>query len=647
MSALKTLGIRVGCFAFAIFFLSFLFGCGGGTSSGGNNGGGGGGGTVTAVAVTPRHAELASLGPTQKFTATVTGDPQNSVTWSVDGTPGGSAAIGAISASGVYTPPASPGPHTVTATSTVDLTKTASSNVVVTDLTGVFTYHNDLARDGANTHEFALTKANVNSSTFGKLFACPVDGAAYAQPLWVAGVNMGATTHNLILAATEHDSVYAFDADKVPCTVMWQKGLLLSGEVPFQNSDFGGPFSDIQPEIGITGTPVIDPATNTLYVISKAKVTSNSSYHTRLHALSLVDGSEKFGGPKEVSASFPGTGDGSNGASVPFRSDRENQRSGLALVNGRLYIVWAAHEDIDPYHGWVIEYDPGTLAQLSVLNVTPNASRGGIWMGGGGPAADSSGNLFFSTGNGTFDADSSTAPNTDYGDTVLRLNSSLAVSDYFTPFNQATLEANDTDLASAGVVLLPDRANAPAHLLVALGKEGRIYLLNRDALGQYCSVCISGTGDTNSWQHFFLSGEAFFGVPAFWQNALYTGGVFSPVKRVVFDPVAGLFNPNPASQTVTSFPFPGVSPSISSQGASHGILWAIDSSNYGPPHPTGPGPAILHAYDATNLGVELWNSSQGTGNQSGNAVKFAVPTVANGKVYIGTRSEIDVYGLLP
>ncbi len=477
-----------------------------------------------------------------------------------------------------------------------------------------------------------------------------MDGAAYAQPLWVPGVSIGGTLHNLVLVETEHDSVYALDADKSPCTVLWQKSLLQTGEVPFQNADFGGPYFDIQPEIGITGTPVVDPATNTLYLISKAKLTSNSSYHTRLHALSLIDGSEKFTGPKEISATFPGTGDGSNGTDVPFRSDRENQRSGLALVNGNLYIVWAAHEDIDPYHGWVIKFNPSTLAQLSVLNVTPYASRGGIWMGGGGPAADSAGNLYFSTGNGTFDADSSTAPNTDYGDTVLRLNNgSLAVSDYFTPFNQATLEANDTDLASAGVVLLPDRANAPTHLMIALGKEGQIYVLNRDALGQYCAVCIGNTGDTNSWQHFFLSGEPFFGVPAFWQNALYTGGIYAPVKRVVFDPATGKFNTNPASQTATSFPFPGVSPSVSSQGASNGILWAVDSGDYGPPHPTGPGPAILHAYDASNLATELWNSSQAASNRdrAGNAVKFTVPTVANGKVYVGTRSEIDVYGLLP
>jgi hypothetical protein len=643
--------VRAGTAGAAFLALILFAGCGGGNSTtGGNNGGGGGGGVVTAVAVSPRHAEVASTGALQQFTATVSGDSQNRVSWSVDGTAGGNAALGTIDASGLYTPPATAGTHSINAASTVDSTKTASSQVVVTDLSGVFTYHNNLARDGTNTQEFALTTANVKSTTFGKLFSCAVDGATYTQPLWVPGVNINGTLHNIILVATEHDSVYAFDADGSPCITLWQKSMLQTGEIPFQNSDFGGGFFDIQPEIGITGTPVIDPATKTVYLVAKSKVTASGAFHTRLHALSLIDGSEKFAGPTDITASLPGTGDGTNGTSVPFLSERENQRSALALVSGELYIVWGSHEDIDPYHGWLMKFDPATLQQLAVLNVTPNASRGGIWMGGAGPAADSDGNVYLSTGNGTFDADSSTPPNTDYGDTVLKLNSSLGITDFFTPFNQAALEAGDTDLASAGVVLLPDRANAPTHLMVALGKEGRIYLLDRDSLGGYCSICINNnTGDTNTVQNFVLDGNPFFGIPAFWQNAMYTGEISNAVKRVVFDPGTGQFDTNPASQTNNNFGFPGVTPSISSQDANHGIVWAIDSHDFGPPHQTGPGPAILHAYDAMDLSTELWNSTQAASNRdrAGNAVKFTVPTVANGKVYIGTRSEIDVYGLLP
>jgi hypothetical protein len=316
-------------------------------------------------------------------------------------------------------------------------------------------------------------------------------------------------------------------------------------------------------------------------------------------------------------------------------------------VNGVVYVGWAAHEDAGPYHGWLIGYNASTLAQTGVYNSTPNAGLGGIWMGGGAPAADSSNNLYMSTGNGGFDADSAAAPNNDYGDTVIKLNPSagLAVADWFTPFNQATLDINDADLAAAGVVLLPDQATPPAHLLVAGGKEGRLYLLDRDSLGHFCGICIDPAGDTNALQTLHAP-FLLFGTPAFWQNRLYFAALSNRLSFHTFDPATKRFSVSPVSQSSITYGFSPPIPSISSQGASNGIVWVIDARAYGPPSSNGTGPAVLHAYDATDLTMELWNSSQASGNRdtAGNAVKFTVPTVANGKVYIGTRTRLDVYG---
>ena len=644
-------GVRFG-FVLVCILSSLFLACGGGSSA--NNGGGGNGGggsvSVSGVAVSPKHAELVVSTQTQQFAATVTGDSQNRVTWSVDSVDGGNATVGTISATGLYTPPASGGTHTIKATSTVDNTKNASAAVAVSDLSGVLTYHNNLARDGTNVKEFALTSASVTSSNFGKLFSCPVDAAVYAQPLWVPNLNIGGQARNVIFVVTERDSLYALDADKSTCTQLWHVNLVdaahggTSNETFVPTSVICGSCTDIQPDIGVTGTPVIDPVSHTLYVVSKS-INLSSTFFQRLHALDLTSGAEKFNGPMDISATVPGNGNGSVSGSLDFDPMLHNQRSALALANGTVYIPWAAHEDIDPYHGWVMAYNANTLTQTAVYNATPNATRGGIWMSGAGPAIDSTGNVYLSTGNGTFDADSTS--NDDFGDTVVKLNSSaLSVLDWFTPFDQSTLEVNDTDLAAGGLLLLPDQSSGPSHLLVATSKEGMLYLLNRDSMGNFCGVCVA---DTNTVQAFKAT-NAFFSTPAFWQNGLYLAGISDNLVRFSFTAGAGTpFNPNPTTQSSNTFGFPGATPSISSQGASNGIVWAIDSHDFGPPHATGPGPAILHAYDATNLATELWNSSQAAGNrdQAGNAVKFTVPTVANGKVYIGTRTEVDVYGLLP
>ncbi|HKC00183.1 MAG TPA: hypothetical protein VKD23_15475 [Terriglobales bacterium] len=636
-----------------IYGIVCAFACLIGTLGIGGCGSGGAGTQITAVNISPVRAAVVVITQTMQFKATTTGDPTNSVSWSVDGVSGGNAVVGAISTGGAYTPPAAAGTHTVRATSTVDTTKAASATIAVTDLAGVVTYHNNLARDGTNPQEYALTTSTVKTATFGKLFSCPVDGAAYSQPLWVPGLSIGAQVRDAIFVATQHDTAYSFDADANPCSQLWHVNLLdaahggTAGETSVPTGDVGNGYKDIQPEIGVTGTPVIDLASGTLYVVSKSEGPAGS-FHQRLHALDLITGDEKFTGPIDITASVPGTGDGSVGGVLTFDSRNQGQRGALTLLNGIVYIIWASHEDRDPYHGWLLGYDAGTLAQVAAFSPNPNGSRGGMWMAGGAPASDGSGSLFLSTGNGTFDGNSGTPPNDDFGDTVVKVGTSsgLSLVDWFTPFNQAFLNGQDADLGSGGVVVLPDQTSGPAHLLVAGGKQGRIYLLDRDAMGNYCASCT--TTDTNILQS-FLATPAIFGTPAFWQNKLYLGGTSDALSLFAFDATTGIFNTVASSKSATIFQFPGATPSISAHGASDGVLWAIDSSQYGVPSAYGLGAAVLHAYDAANLSAELWNSSQATSNRdtAGNAVKFAVPTVANGRVYIGTRTEIDVYGLLP
>lgn len=638
-------------------------GCGGGTvadpgngggGGGGNGGGGGGGAPNVVVSVTPKLAAVAATSQTQTFAATVTGDPQNmGVTWSVDSVANGNATVGTITSAGVYTPPSGGGTHTITATSVANTATSATVSVAVTDLPGVLTFHNNLARDGTNVKEFVLTPANVATATFGKVFSCAVDGAVYAQPLWAPGINVGGTKHNVVFAATTHDSVFAFDADQAPCAPLWHASLLdaahgaAAGETTVANSDVGGS-TDIQPEIGVIGTPVINVSSNTLYVVSKTEGPSGT-FHQRLHALDLASGNEKLGGPVNISATVVGAGYDSSGATVTFNPTTHNQRSGLALVNGVVYVTWASHGDVDFYHGWVIGYNASTLAQVSTYNITADGSRGGIWMSGAAPAADSSNALYISTGNGTMDHDRLVTPNTDLGDSVIKLSaaSGITLSDWFSPFNQAALEGADRDLGSGGIVLLPDQPSGATHLLVTGGKEGKLYVINRDSMGQFCGSCNTTTGDTNTVQ-FFPATNALFSTPAFWNGSLYVAGASDQLMVLAFNTSTGKFNTSPTSQTATTFSFPGATPSISSQGTSNGIVWAIDSSQYGIPKNAG-GPAVLHAYDASNVATELWNSSQAASarDQAGNAVKFTVPTVANGKVYIGTRTTIEAYGLLP
>jgi len=493
----------------------------------------------------------------------------------------------------------------------------------------VLTWHNDNARTGQNVNETVLTPKNVNAATFQKLFAYAVDGYVYAQPLYVSNVTIpGKGVHNVVYVATEHNSVYAFDADNPAAPtggLLWSVSLGVSAVTP--NNDFGnryGPYSDINPEVGITGTPVIDPATGTLYV--DAFTHEGTAYYHRLHALDITTGAEKFGGPVLVAASIPGTGDGNVGGVLTFSAKQENQRSALTFSNGVLYVNYAGYADTDPYHGWVLAYSGSNLQLLSAFCTTPKGSEAGVWMSGGGLAVDAAKNLYCSTGNGTFDANLG-GPN--YGDSILKLSLSgtLAVADSFTPFNQADLAARDVDLGSGGVVLLPDQPGSFPHLMVTCGKEGKIYLINRDNLGGYSASADQVVQSIPN----ALPGS--FDTPAYFNNRIYYGGVNDVLKA--FSLVNGRLSTTPVATGNIAFDFPGSSPSISASGTNNGIVWALRASTSG----------ILYAYDATNLNP-LYNSSQaGARDQLPGGVKFTVPSVANGKVYVGSQYAVSVFGL--
>jgi Legume lectin domain/Chitobiase/beta-hexosaminidase C-terminal domain len=518
--------------------------------------------------------------------------------------------------------------------------------------TPVLTQHNDNARTGQNTSETILTTANVNVGQFGKLFSLPTDGQVYAQPLYVPGVTINGVVHNVVIIATEADSVYAYDADSnagANSLPLWKASLVPAGETPL-NSALTIGCTDLQPQIGITATPVIDSASNTIYV--EAKTTNGSNYFHRLHALNLLTGAEKSPGPIQIAATVTGTGDGSTSGKLVFDSAtmslHQQARPGLLLVNSTIFIAFASHCDSGPYHGWLFSYDEATLTQKSVYVTTPNGGLGGFWMSGAGIAADTGGDIYIASGNGDFDT--TNVPARETGDTLLKLgttNQILTQLDYFTPLDQQSLDNNDTDLGSGGTLLLPDQSTSTPHILVHAGKEGRIYVVNRDQFttsnSHYCSGCTNDTEIIEESSSGAVGGM--WSMPAYWNNNLYYWGSGDVLKAI---PISnGLPDFTHITSNSTGFGFPGATPSISSNGTTAGtaILWAIDSSQYGSPGP-GPGPAVLYAYDATNISNQLWNSTQGTNNAAGDAVKFATPTVSNGKVYVGTSTEVDVYGLL-
>jgi hypothetical protein len=521
--------------------------------------------------------------------------------------------------------------------------------------TNVLTQHNDISRSGANVGETILTPANVNAGTFGKLFAYPVDGRIYAQPLYVHGVVMGAgtvqagTTHNVIFVATEHDSVYAFDADNnggANANPLWHITLLdaahgaASGATSVPNGDVST--NDIVPELGITGTPVIDISTNTIYLVGKTK--ENAVEVERIHALDITTGTEKFGAPIALAAQVAGSGNGSSGGTLVFDPMWENQRPGLLLLNGIVYVGFAAHGDNGPWHGWILAYNAATLAQTGVWCTSPNGIGGGVWMSGSGLAADQPpgtpyGRIFAATGNGDYTGSTPYTNTKDYGDSIVRLdltNGVPTVSDEFTPSNQAYLDGSDEDVAAGGVLLLPDQTGNITHNLVQVGKEGNVYVVNRDGLTGY-----NPGGDTI--QEVAGQTGGLWSMPAYWNGNVYFWGNGNSLKAFSF--TAGQLSKTWTSNSGINSGFPGATPAISSNGTSNGIVWAARTDGYnGSPI----GPAILYAFDATNVGTQLYNSTQNTTGRdtAGGAVKFVVPTVTNGKVYLGTSTELDIYGLL-
>ena len=510
----------------------------------------------------------------------------------------------------------------------------------------VLTYHNDNTRQGANLSESTLTPANVNQSTFGKLFSYNVDGYVYAQPLYVSGLTItGQGTHNVVFVATEHNSVYAFDADSNADAnggLLWHVNL--GTAVPSNNPNF--PFAAIKPEVGITGTPVIDLGSQTMYV--DTFTTDGTHFFHYLHALNLADGSERPFSPVLVQASIHGKGSGSTNGILSFQAVQELQRCALTLANGILYVSYAGYTDTqqtDPFHGWVLGYDPSTLQLLPnyVFCSTPNgtvaqygsiAGEGGIWMGGGGPAFDGA-NLYLSTGDGNFNAFPG-SNGTEYGSSALKLSTGggLSVSDYFTVNNEAFLQNNDIDLGAGGVMLLPDQPGAHPHLLVTAGKTSSAYLIDRDQFTTD-NKHIGLDGQDHVVQVMPLGGGS-FDTPAYFDGRIYYGASKDVLRSYLMS--NGTMTPDlPNSAGTRKFLFPGTTPSISANGNQDAILWAIQNAT----------PAVLVAYNATNLSTELYNSSQaGPRDQMTGGVKFVVPTIANGKVYAGSQGALTVFGLL-
>jgi PQQ enzyme repeat len=532
----------------------------------------------------------------------------------------------------------------------------------------VLGYHFDNVNDGYYQLETTLTPTNVNSTTFGKLFTTQLDGKIYAEPLYKFGVNItrGAHQgiHNVVYVATEHDSLYAIDADNGQ--ILWQDSFInpAAGINPVPNSDVNGA---IGPEVGITGTPVIDPTTNTIYLDAATKETGSGTNHYvhKLWAVQLADGSNRFGSPVLIAdtilnsdnsftyVSGPtvnGTGDGSISGKLTFNAERQMQRPGLTLVNGTVYVGYGSYFDGNPYHGWILGFNHSTAFKLQLVaafNATPNGFQGAFWQGGGRISADSAGNLYVETGNGTFDStlNASQFPvNGDYGDTFLKLaadpttsatNQSingwgLKVVDYFTPFNQQSLDNQDLDIGSTAPLLLPSSVGTPGHpLLMGGGKEGRIYLIDTTNMGKF---------DPNT-DHIpdekLFSNFSTWGTSAFFNNQLYVVGAGSPGQT--FSIVNNKFS-SATSQSPDGFGYPGSTPYISANGTRNGIVWDLDQ-----------GSGELRAYNAATYATELYTTSQNSArDQLGSIPTYAVPTVAHGKVYVGTTSNtLVVYGLLP
>ena len=585
-----------------------------------------------SVTISPSSATLLPS-QSQPFKAAVSGTSNTAVSWSVDNIPGGNTSVGTISNKGDYTAPSSAGKHTILATSDADPTKSASAAVTVkspaASVPAVLTERFDSTRSGTILTETILNPSNVNSKSFGRIASYGVDGYILTQPLYVPGLAIpGQGTFNVTFVATEHDSVYAFDADGKQPSPLWKRSLIdpANGVTPVPQADVN---STIYPEIGITGTPVIDLNSKTMYLVAFTK--ENGNYFQRLHALDITTGNEKFGGPIAIQATVSGTGVGNDGnGNVPFQPKIQLQRASLLLLKGVVYIAWSSHGDNGPYHGWITAYDAATLKSVAVWNTTPNGDDGAIWQSGAGLSADSQGFIYAVTANGHFDADSG---GRDYGDSIVKLTlngSAISVVDYFSPFNQAVLAADDNDFGSAGIALIPG-----TRLGTAAGKDGGLFLVNLDKLGHYDpkdnSVVLQyipgaiGTAFTDNN----------FSTAAYFNGNVYYIGENDFVRQ--FQLSGGLLSTFPVHQSGIQYGKFGAQPVVSANGSGNGILWAVE-------YVTGGGNGVLHAYDANDVSKELYNSNQaGSRDNFGAAAKFSVPTIINGKVFVGGQSKLAIF----
>lgn len=531
----------------------------------------------------------------------------------VTGCGGGTAVTAAPPASSSSPPPSQPSPS-------------PSANTDVT------TNRDDVARTGANVTESVLTPTNVNSSSFGLLRVLSVDGRVDAQPLYLSHLPVAGASHDVVFAATEHDSVYAFDAQTG--ATLWHVSLLGSGEMPSDDRGCG----QVTPEIGVTSTPVIDRSAGphgAIFVVAMSKDAS-SNYHQRLHALDVTTGAELFGGPTTINPTYSSPA----GGLKTFSPGQYEERAALLLENQTIYTGWTSHCDIQPYSGWVVGFSESTLAQRAVVNVAAGSDAGpSIWMSGGGLAADSSGNIYLETANGAFETALTSGgmpQNGDYGNSFLKLSTAgggLAVADYFAPSDEVAESAADVDLGSGGAMLLPDMTDSGGvvrHLLVGAGKDGRLYVINRDNMGKFVS---SGNAIWQEVDGLFANG--IFSTPAFFNGTIYYGEVGATLKA--YGVTGAKVSSLPASESGTQFAYPGTSPAVSANGASAGIVWAVENN----------GTAVLHAYDATDLARELYNSSQAAGGRDnfGAGNKFITPMVADGMVFVGTPNSVAVFGL--
>ena len=595
--------------------------------------------TVIDFELVPAAATVDPL-LTQQFTVIVPGSTAPNVTWSIDGIAGGNAVTGTVSSSGLYTAPSRVGSHKITAT--VATAPSVSVNAILTvidDSPGaVLTYHNDDARDGAFTQEITLAPSNVNQSQFGKLLSYPVDGQIYAQPLYLPQVTIpGFGLHDIVYVATQNNTVYAFDASGSQTSPLWLHNL--------GPSVSKGDVTGVNPVVGILSTPVIDPTTHTIYVLAETAGTNPPFW---LHALDVTTGDEKFGGPVAVTGSVSGTEGGSLSHAISLGSDCY-QRMGLALdpVTNAIYIPFGSCT-----HGWILAYDKKSLKQTAIFNDTSNNNGGGgLWASGGAPAIDDvTGDLYLMSGvDQGDDIASGNSTASGYNDAFLRLNASdLSVLDYFMPDDNPILAENDVDLGSGSNILLPGSSSFP-HETIGGGKDGNIFVVNRDHMGAYnfepplddvIQVVHTGTRQYDN----------IFSTPVYWNGNVYyhcNQDVLRAFSWTV-NAAAGLqLSAQPTSLANPIYTMHGATASLSANGVVNGIIWDIDNSNYDQNIPAQSGPSVLHAYDATNVAVELYNSSEaGDRDTAGLALKFTVPTIAGGRVFVPTSTELDVYGLL-